>query len=185
MSTLFVAGILLCFLAVFIVLFTANENRKKQAQLKRFSSLFSELGLLNNLTFSSQEILKDAAIGLDGRHRKLLVLNRDSAASFRNQLVHLAEVKTCAVKKHYAGSAAALKKSSEDRYLEKVALQFAFKNNREPVEVIFYHHINCGVYEINEMNEKARHWEVILSKMLGSSNDEMWIQRAESSATSL
>lgn len=168
MSTILVAAILVGFLAFFIVLFTTNEERKKRTRRNQFLSCFSELGSLNHLTFSSQEILKDTAIGLDGVHRKLLVVTRNNEATFSNQLLNLNEVKTCAVKKQHGTVYAGSKKNPMEHYLEKVAIHFEFRNSQEPIEVVFYHHISSDVYEIKEMSEKAKHWEVILSKLLRS-----------------
>lgn len=168
MSTILVAAIIVGFLALYIVLFTKNENRKKRKGRNQFLSRFSELGSFNNLTFSSQEILKDAAIGLDGVHRKLLVLIRSNETTFSNQLLNLSDVKACTVKKQYGTIYAGSKKNALDYYLEKIALCFEFKNSQEPVEVVFYHHISSDIYEIKEMSEKAKHWEVILSKLLKS-----------------
>jgi hypothetical protein len=169
MSTVFVAVALLGFIVLVTLLFTTIEKRKKRASMNQFLNRFIELGSLNNLTFSSQEILKDAAIGLDGIHRRLLVLYGNHETTFRHRLFHLSDVATCSVKKQYATvNAPGSKNNTVDQYLEKIMLRFEMKSGEEPVEVNFYHHVTCDVYEIKDMAEKAKHWEAILSKMLKS-----------------
>jgi hypothetical protein len=169
MSTVLVAAILVGFLVLFIVLFTMNENRKKRNRRNQFLTHFSELASLNSLTFSKQEILKDVAIGLDGLNHKLLVVNRDGENTFSHYLVYLNDVKSCSVKKQYGTvGAAGSKKNELEPFLEKVVLQFHFKNSREPAEVAFYQHISSDIYEMKDMSEKARQWEVTLSKLLKS-----------------
>lgn len=165
MSTVFVAAILIGFVVFFVALVTANERRKKQNHIKQFLIRFSKLGLRHNLSFSSQEILPDAAIGLDGVHRKLLILNGTDETIQTNQLLDLNEVKMCMVKKEY-GIIAAADVKGRDQYLEKIVLHFSFRNGQEPTAIKFYDHLFDDIHAIKEMSEKAKHWEVMLSKML-------------------
>lgn len=164
MSTVFVAAVLVGLAAV---LFTVKENKRKRSRRKRFLTRFSELGSLNNLTFSGQEILKDVAIGLDGVRRKLLVITKDNETVFNPRLLDLRDVKSCSVKKRYGTvEAAGFRRREREHHLEKIALRFEFKDRRQPAEVPFYHHVTGGPYEVKEMNAKARRWCVLLSKML-------------------
>jgi hypothetical protein len=167
MSTLIVALILLCFVAGITLVFIQIEKQKKRRHLNRFLARFSEQGTRNNLTFSSQEILHDAAIGLDGVHRKLLVLSGEDEKSFNNYLISLNDIRSCVVKKQYGAiETTGLKNEKMEHFLEKLSLCFELKNGADPVEVIFFHYLTGNVYQMEEMEEKARHWEVILSKML-------------------
>ncbi len=136
--------------------------------MKQFLKRFSELGTYYDLTFSSQEILQDAAIGLDGIHRKLLVLAGNYEKTAFDQLVDLRNVKACFVKKEYGKIKAGRPDNQLEEKLEKISLCFELKSGNPPVEMVFYHHETGDVYQIREMNEKARHWEAILSKMLKS-----------------
>ena len=136
--------------------------------MNQFLTRFSELGSLNNLTFSSQEIFQNSAIGLDGVHRRLLILSGRNETTASNKLLHLTEVKSCSVKKQYGTINAGFKYNKLERHLEKLSLCFEFKDNRDPVEVNFFDHITGDVYQLKDMEKKAKHWEAILSKMLKS-----------------
>jgi len=125
---------------------------------------FSQLGTENNLNFSSQEVLNNCILGLDGINRKILVVSRedDFYSSF---MIDLNEVKTCTVKKVYGTiKVGDLKNHRLDQYLEKIILQFDL--DRKPsVEIVFYKNHDNHIYETQELEQKARHWEAILSKM--------------------
>ncbi len=128
---------------------------------------FSELGSEYKLNFSSQAILKDCVIGLDGVHRKLLILSSDNP--FNYELIDLNDVKYCSVKKIYGTiNVGALKDKKLDQYLQKIILCFEFKTQRQPIEVAFYGHIDNHIYQAAELEQKAKDWESFLSKMLGS-----------------
>ena len=168
MSSVIVAAILLCFIAIAILFFVWIEKRKNQKQMNQFLTRFRELGSLHNLSFSSQEILQHAALGLDGVHRMLLILIGSSESTASNHLINLRKVKTCFVKKQYGTISAGLKDDTLEQYLEKLSLCFEIKNGESPVEVVFYDHSSGDLYQIHEIEKKAKHWEAILSKMLKS-----------------
>ena len=169
MSSVLVAAVLVGFVTSIALLFIQIEKRKNRKHMNQFLTRFSELGALNNLTFSSQEILEDAAIGLDGVHRKLLILNGSNETTASNKLLYLNEIKTCTVKKQYGTiGALGLKNNKLEQYLEKLSLCFDMKNGREPAEVAFFHHDTGNIYQLKELEEKAKHWEIMLSKMLKS-----------------
>ena len=169
MSTLFVAVTVVSAVVITVLLIISHEKRKKRAHLNQFINRFMALGSLHNLNFSSQEMLKDAAIGLDGRHRKLLILIGKHESAFNHHLFHLNDLKSCTVREHYGiYNSSSLKNKLSERYLEKLMLRFEMKAVQDPVEVDFYNHVTNSVYEIKERTERAKHWETILSKMLKS-----------------
>jgi hypothetical protein len=167
MSTLLVAAIPIGFIAISILLFIQSENRKNRKHMNQFLTRFTELGSLNNLTFSSQEILQDVAIGLDGVHRKLLILRGSNKSTASAQLLHLSELKSCSVKKQYGPiHAVDLKKNKLEQYLQKLSLCFERKDNKEPVEIDFFHHNTSSAYSPEKLEKKAKNWEAIFSKIL-------------------
>lgn len=168
MSSVIVVALLLTFLSFISLLFIYIGKKQKRKDMNQFLIRFSELGILYNLTFSSQEIMQYAAIGLDGIHRMLLVLTGNNESTAFNQLVNLRDVKTCYVKKEYGTIKAGIKQNKLAEYLKKISLCFELKWGKDPVEVVFYHEVTGGVNQIKAMEEKAKYWEAILSKMLKS-----------------
>ena len=128
--------------------------------LKHFKDLIEEY----QLALFGQEVLSDYIIGLDGQHRVLLIV--PVTATDRHYLVHLDHVKSCSVKKNYGTiKTGALKKYRLEHFLQSVSLHFEIKG--EPaVEIPFYHHHTHHEAELPKLEQKARDWEAMLSKML-------------------
>ena len=57
-----------------------------------------------------------------------------------------------------------LKNHKLEQHIEKIVLQFTL-NNKPSAEIVFYQHFLNHIYETQELEHKARHWEAILSKM--------------------
>ncbi|HEU4470939.1 MAG TPA: hypothetical protein VFR58_07650 [Flavisolibacter sp.] len=172
MPEVLIAAVLLGFITAMTLFFIRIEKQKNKRHMNQFLTRFSELGLVNGLAFSSQEILQQAAIGLDGIHRKLLILTGNSPSTASNQLISLEEIKSCSVKKQYGTIRPGVNASNLDQYLEKISLCFELRNGKAAAEVVFYHHTTGNLFQVGEMDEKARHWETILSKMLKSPSRE-------------
>ena len=101
MSTIIVAAILILVI-IFISLFLVSINNKhRQKTTTELLTHFSKLGTENNLSFSSQEILENSIIGLDGIQRKLLILKKIDEDKYDSLLLDLNEVKSCSKKKIY------------------------------------------------------------------------------------
>ena len=166
MSTIIVALIIIGGIVVITSLLVyinkKHSKEKREKLLQRFSQLGSEYGL----SYTSQEILKERIIGLDGVHRKLLVLQeKDGRQSY--YIIDLEEVKSCAVKKtYYAMPAGEGSQRGMDNHLEAIGLQFDFKDKKPAILLPFYDNIANHVFEIAELETKAKDWESILSKML-------------------
>ena len=165
MSTLLVAAVLVGLVAAVIFLLVSFDKKQKRNVMNQLLNAFSLTGSEHNMTFSSQEILKDAVIGLDGVHRKLLVMSRKEGNRFNALVIDLKEVKGCSVKKVYGTiHSGDLNVKKLEQYLETIALRFSF-GDKPPVDIVFYHHIENHIYEVAELESKAKHWEAILSKM--------------------
>src|SRR4051812_32479171 len=124
MSTLIVAAIIIG--AVVIISFLLNyvHNKHKREAMNKLLTYFSEAGTKDGLRFSSQELLKNTVMGVDGVSRKLLIANRQNEvlASF---VIDLQEMKSCAVQKIYASvNSGDGKNQKPEQYLEKIVLQF-------------------------------------------------------------
>ena len=173
MSSLIVAILLIAFVAVCCLLFVFISNKRKNKAMNHLLNKISEVGTENKLSFSSHEILKDSIIGADGIRRKILFLKKLDFETYEHYLIDLDDVKSCSVKKIY-GSIKAGKKNERalEQYLENIFLHFEF-NNRDPFDISFYDHVENNIYQLKEMESKAKHWEVILSKMLKASTKKI------------
>jgi hypothetical protein len=164
MSSLFVAAILVGSVAAICLLLIGIHNKHKREAMSKILKHFSQLGTENNLIFSSQELLKNCVLGLDGMNRKILVVTKEDNY-YGSFIIDLNEVKNCTVKKIYGTiKVGDLKDHELEQYLEKIVLRFEL-HGKLPVEIVFYKNWDNHIYETQELEQKAKHWEAILSKM--------------------
>ncbi len=170
MPTLIIAAIFLAIVVIICLLLISVERKQKRKCMNGLLNRFSKLGSEHNLAFSSQTMLKKYIIGLDGVHRKLLVLNAMPENTTGHFLIDLEEVRCCSVKKVYGSiTNGSLKKQRLDQYLEKISLCFEFKTVKEPIEILFYSNIDNAPDQASALEQRARDWEIVLSKMLSRS----------------
>lgn len=175
MSTIIVALILIGIIAAVCVLLYTLDKKQKRQTMRELHLRFSRLGTENKLTFCSQEALKDLLIGLDGIQRKLLVLKRQDKNTFHSFAVDLATVKSCSVKRYYGTiNSSELKTKKLEQYLEKITLHFEFAGDIPAKEILFYKHFDHHVVEVPELEKKAKHWEMALSKLLTPTKKVAW-----------
>ena len=169
MTTLMVI-IILATVAISLSLMVVLVNRRYGPRQKRRTLVrLREAGIKNNLSFSSQQVLNDCVIGLDGLHRKLLVLQQAEDHYGSLHIVDLNEVKKCVVKKIYRNIKAGDPKwKNIEENPERIVLRFEFVDGKHPVEVPFYDQRSHLPDRRSELEQKARDWETILSKMIKS-----------------
>jgi hypothetical protein len=165
MSTI-ITALLIVIGAVCIPLIFILINKKKSRKLnKEYFKLLYQEGEKHGLSFSSQQLLKNKIIGLDGTKEALLILDLENAGNVI--CIPLSMVKNCSVEKKYdsilIGSE---KKAKIEPHLRSIDLEFAFRNSNEPVSVSFYDSDVNSIYEMSELKAKAETWEEILSKMI-------------------
>jgi hypothetical protein len=155
MSTFIVAAIIIGSVSsICLLLISINNKHNRKAMIKLLKH-FSELGTENDLNFSSQEILKNCILGLDGVRRKILVVTRQDDF-FGSFIIDLREVKNCTVKKIYGTiNVGDLKKKKLEQYLDKIVLHFD-QNNNSSVEIVFYKHFENHLLEALELEQKAK-----------------------------
>jgi hypothetical protein len=164
MSTYLVAAIIIGSVAGICLLLIRINNKNNREAMNKLLKYFSQLGTENDLNFSSQEILKDCVLGLDGVQGKILVVQREDGF-FGSFIVNLREVKNCSVKKIFGTiNAGDLKKAKLEQYLEKIILHFDLNDN-STAEIVFYKHFENHPMEVIELEQKAKKWDAILSKM--------------------
>src|SRR5215218_2062108 len=157
MSHITIAAILIGAIAVICLLLLISHNKQKRKAMNQIAYRFSNIGSENNLSFSSQEILKDCVFGLDGLHRKILIIRR-SNDQYNTTVISLDELKGCSVKKIFGSiDVGDLKNKKLEQHLQEIVLQFEFDNTKLPIEVSFFDHTENSIYQLQEMEQKARH----------------------------
>src|SRR6478672_107713 len=100
MSTLFVATILVGSVVAICLFLISIHNKHKREAMNHLLNQFSRSGTENNLGFSSQEVLNNCVLGLDGVNRKILVVTKQDH-DYTSLIIDLNEVKSCVVKKMF------------------------------------------------------------------------------------
>jgi hypothetical protein len=170
MSTAIIALILVVSLTGIIcaLIYIHNQHTKKEKDLLLHQ--FSLLGSTYSLSFSSQELLSNGILGLDGIRRKLIYIEtKDKVSS--HKLIDLEEVKSCTLHKVQQGQATAENKERAEPQVQDIALLFIFKNDREPVKISFYSMVLHNIYQMADLETKAKEWQKMLSKMLTVSKE--------------
>ena len=167
MSDLIIAGILIGIIVSISFLLIYIDKHSKRKRMNHLTNRFSELGSRYQVNFTSQAILKDEILGIDGVQRKLLILNTTDKNEMPHELIDLDELRHCSVKKSYGSiNNGDLKNKKLEQYLEKIVLCFEFHMKKPAIEVAFYNHLKNHLFEISELEQKAKDWESFLSKML-------------------
>ena len=165
MSTVIISGIFIAVIVIIFIAFSAINKKNTKNKNDKLLAQFSHAGSSNGLSFSSQEILRNKIIGLDGIHRKLVMVNEKEECT----IVALDEVKKCAVIKNFQTYQLGGDKNSDtERQLTSIGLVFEFKKQNRPVSILFYDNMIHPLFEAGQMEAKANDWEKILSKMLNA-----------------
>lgn len=164
MSTIITSLIIILLIITVVFVFKlVNKIHTKKIKDKLVSSL-SHAGTKHGLSFTSQELLRDKVIGVDGINRKFVVVNEKDA----DILVDLQEVKSCHLQKSHGqvqyGNP--MNGHTENR-LATIGLLFEYEN-KKIIPVHFYDHTVHSFSEANALEAKARDWEVILSKLISA-----------------
>ena len=168
MSTVIVAVVLVAFVAGFCLLFHFIHQKQKRRHMNQLLNRFSEFVASRGFSISSQAVLHNTVIGLDGVHRIFIILRYKEEKNVHLQVVHLDEVQACTVRKTYGTiPGGGLANRPLEQYLQSVVLCFTFNTEKLPVEVSFYHHAADLLTQLGTLEQKARDWEAVLTKMLG------------------
>ena len=165
MSTIIIAAILVIstigIFAIFASISKKSARKRNKTLLKRLSKSGSEHGL----SFSSQEILKNKIIGLDGLNQTLLIFEFENADNVI--CINMQEVKNCTVEKKYDSIVIGNERKAKlEPHLRSIGIKFSFKNSREPISVSIYDNCINSIYEMQELEAKAKNWEKTLSGMI-------------------
>ncbi|MEP6950364.1 MAG: hypothetical protein ABI863_13860 [Ginsengibacter sp.] len=165
MSTIIIALLITISSITIPLIFILIARKKSKKRYEKFLNLFSQEGSKQELSFSSQELLKSRIIGLDGLRQTLLVFDFENAGNII--CIAMAEVKNCMAEKKYDSIVIGTeRKAIIEPHLRNIDLKFSFKNNAEPVSVSFYDSNVNSIYEMAELETKVKTWEAVLSKMI-------------------
>lgn len=166
MSHISIALIVVLSMIIIISILITMHNYQLKARKESMLSFFRKVALVHDLSFTSQEILRDVVLALDGPKRKLLIVEEKNK-NYDTRVIDLSDVHTCKVKKVYAAiDIHAYKKNKPEEYLSSIALEFELHTSPSPVTVFFYRSASNSVYEIKELETRARNWEMMLSKVM-------------------
>jgi hypothetical protein len=77
------------------------------------------------------------------------------------------EVNNCTVNKEFDSiDMGTDKKAKMEKHLRCIDLKFGFKRNAQPILISFYDSSVNSIYEMGELEAKAKEWETVLSKMI-------------------
>ncbi|HEX2606437.1 MAG TPA: hypothetical protein VHK91_03620 [Flavisolibacter sp.] len=168
MSTLLVALLLVGFVTIITIFLVRLEKKGKHQFQQLLLHQFSLAGSAHNLSFSAQEFLHKTIIGIDGAQRQLLILRWTDLQSFTTQLIDLSAIRRCTLKKYLTAYPIDPHKKGPEAYAtEQVVLLFE-PSAGSPVALPFYHRFENQEWELPELESKARHWETMLTKLLGT-----------------
>jgi len=131
--------------------------------MKLLLEYITKLGSGNNLTFSSQEILKHCLIGLDEEKKKMLVVSGIPEGRPHHAVIDLNEVSGCAVKKYYGRiDVNGLVNKGLNQYLEKMVLQIEFLSKKQTADILIYKQTDNDIRELPVLELKAKKWMELL-----------------------
>jgi hypothetical protein len=145
--------------------FFISTAKKERVNLVR---ILNREGASNNLIFCSQEILQNKVIGIDGIHRKIMILEKNKNA-FHSTIILLDEVHDCKLVTHsdQIGSSNITNPNRGNLSLT-LSLRFDFNKHIQPVSIIFSNGLINSKREFDLLRNKAEHWCIMFSKMLNS-----------------
>jgi hypothetical protein len=142
---------------------TVYAKKKKQDMVKKLC----REGAARNLTFCSQEILQNKVIGIDGIHRKIMVVEK-TKKTWHCSTISLDEVHDCRLV-----TQSNLMTMDNNKTVRvnahpstALALQFEFNNNSQPASIIFSNGLITPGRELDFLKAKAEYWCIMFSKML-------------------
>jgi hypothetical protein len=165
MSTIITALLLIISTIGIPVIFFLINRRKNRTRNETFLKVFSQEATRQGLSFSRQELLRSKIIGLDDIKKMLLVFDFANAGDMIG--ISMEDVKNCTAEKIYDNVVIGSERNEKiEPHLRSIDLKFTFKNNIEPIQVSFYDSSVNGIYEMAELEEKAKTWAALLSKMV-------------------
>lgn len=161
MSTLLVAAIVIALTVIPPFLFIRFGRRRKRLHYELLYARFKKTGDRHGLLFSHHQVLKDKIVGYDAQQQVLLLFATDSV--HKGVVVDLANRRSSSVCKEYSSiNISGNKEGKTEQVLNRIVLRIEFENGAVPVEIAFYDSQVNGIYEMPELETKAKAWERLL-----------------------
>jgi hypothetical protein len=101
--------------------------------------------------------------------RKLLIIE-ENYGRYYWKFIDLEEVQNCTLKKMYNSiNTGGLIKE----YPRTIVLEFNFKNDKPSFDLAFYENMVNNIYQMPELEEKARKWQAMLSKIIAKQVEQV------------
>ena len=127
----------------------------------------SELGSRYNLSFSSQLVLRNRIIAVDGVKKTLLMLETGKGTD-QPLLIDLNKVRTVAVRKSYGTiKHGELKNKGIEEFLDTIELQFHLRDKSGTIDLPVYNREIDDKADRKRLDKNAKNWQRMLSKMIG------------------
>lgn len=168
MSSIIVAAIMVALIIIItLVLVIINNKDKRKSTLELFHR-FKSITKATDLTYSSQEILDNLAIGIDGVQRKILAINRNEIGLYDPIIVDLNQVKSCSKRKFYRSiNTGTSRKKRIEQQIDKIVLEFTLRNGQQ-LEIPFFEMLRDHIPKMRELEQKAADWEVLISNFMNA-----------------
>lgn len=158
MSSISMLALVLLAIAAFCFVFRLLHQNLNKRQANVLNTRLEKAAGENKLVLSLKEQIKDAVLGFDAGNNKLIVCKWESEL-----IIDLADLKECRKQKKWIHIPAEKGRRSET-HLEKIALLFEFKSEELPAELIFYEYKHNSIFQMQELEQKANKWELLLNK---------------------
>jgi hypothetical protein len=148
----------------FLFFFLYKKRKLNKNRLDKVLGKSSELASTENFNISSQLILNNVVVGVDGIQRKLM-LSRETNDFIDCEIIDMDHVKNCSVRKEFdAIGAGELQKNDLNPYVRTVTLDLELAHKL--VHVPFYIRGKQGLHDLAVCESKAKDWQQMLNKML-------------------
>ena len=164
MSTIITAFLIVITAIGIPLIFIYVSKKKSKKRNETLLRLLTQKSAKRGLSFTSQELLRSRIIGFDSIKQTLLVFDFENPGNII--CITMAEIENCTVEKKYDSIVIGTERKAKiEPHIRSIDLKCAFKNGSEPVSVSFYDSGVNSIYEMSELEAKAKTWEAVLSKI--------------------
>ena len=158
----FVVMVITLGIAIFLVAqILYNLHRQKSAE--RLLSAFEQAAVEFGVTITKRQVADHWIIGFDPDVNKLLYM-QESATGHDGYLINLGEIESCTVVKTYKPFWHGNTRSGI--LVEKIALQFVYKNDSPQLQLPFYQMSTDPIYNLGDREQQAKEWESFITARL-------------------
>lgn len=166
-SAIIIAAIILIAITVFILLFRFLHQFFSKKDNNALYDAYSEYAIANEFTASSEVLINDTIIAIDGKKRSILVVKNEKELKPVFQLIALDDVKQCAVQEEYCNAMLGYGwNKKEDTYINNIHFKIDCKNKEKSVSILFYEYGKNSPLQLPIISRQARNLEILFNKLL-------------------